>query len=589
MNPVTNASMIPAQLSSQLLWHGTKRAEAICSNGFAFFGKHALFENPAAAGPNVDIGFFGSGIYFTNSAQYAAMYSANKVGGTLLLAWVSMREPYPVVSDTPVPKEGTDMTRLRGKGAYKNYNAHYIPVTSTDPADPENMIFHPCHRFEKPAWDEYVVFHTAQTLACFQVELGVDFPAAISPVGGVSPGAGPGAPANSVENLLDKLLELLDCSEVQADKELASLLSSKSDAIASLNLKSALSTQDQEFYNWTLKLLDPAGKPRNLVKQKLMQKPTASPPKLEGKGAGSVSALTEETIEALYKQASAGDVEALQKLRQQAEAGVAFAQCILGFMHANGRGIAKDEREAVRLYQLAAAQGNAFAQCNLGNMHRDGRGVAKDEREAVRLYQLAAAQGNAFAQCNLGYMYEEGQGVAKDEREAVRWYQLAAAQGNALAQNNLGLMYANGRGVAKDEREAVRWFQLSAAQGHAQAQCNLGSMYGEGQGVAKDVSEEIKWYQRAAAQGHAAAQYNLGTMYLNGQGVAKDELEAVRLYKLAVAQGHAAAQCNLGVMLGNMYRDGRGVAKDEREAVRLYQLAAAQGDAYAQQALKRLG
>jgi TPR repeat protein len=47
----------------------------------------------------------------------------------------------------------------------------------------------------------------------------------------------------------------------------------------------------------------------------------------------------------------------------------------------------------VRLYKLAADQGYAQAQVNLGVMYERGRGgLAKDEREALRLYKLAADQ-----------------------------------------------------------------------------------------------------------------------------------------------------------------------------------------------------
>ena len=53
------------------------------------------------ANASTDIGYFGSGIYFTNSARYAAMYAPMV---HLLLSWVSMREPYPVVNDVPHPK-----------------------------------------------------------------------------------------------------------------------------------------------------------------------------------------------------------------------------------------------------------------------------------------------------------------------------------------------------------------------------------------------------------------------------------------------------------------------------------------------------
>ena len=44
-----------------------------------------------------------------------------------------MRTPYPVVSDVKVPGKGKDMVKLEGKGAYQNYNTHYIPVTSIEP------------------------------------------------------------------------------------------------------------------------------------------------------------------------------------------------------------------------------------------------------------------------------------------------------------------------------------------------------------------------------------------------------------------------------------------------------------------------
>ena len=44
---------------------------------------------------------------------------------------------------------------------------------------------------------------------------------------------------------------------------------------------------------------------------------------------------------------------------------------------------------------LAAEQGNESAQYNLGNMYANGRGVPKDDAEAVRWYRLVAEQGYA--------------------------------------------------------------------------------------------------------------------------------------------------------------------------------------------------
>jgi TPR repeat protein len=56
----------------------------------------------------------------------------------------------------------------------------------------------------------------------------------------------------------------------------------------------------------------------------------------------------------------------------------------------------------VHLHILAqlplAKQGNADAQNNLGAMYANGKGVSKDDKQAVYWYQKAAAQENTGAQ-----------------------------------------------------------------------------------------------------------------------------------------------------------------------------------------------
>ena len=96
-------------------------------------------------------------------------------------------------------------------------------------------------------------------------------------------------------------------------------------------------------------------------------------------------------------------------------------------------------------------------------MYADGRGVPRDEAEAVRWFRKAAEQGLAPAQSILGEMHAAGQGVTQDEAEAVRWVHLGAEQGHAPAQASLGAMYEQGRGVAQDYAEAQRWYQRAAA------------------------------------------------------------------------------------------------------------------------------
>ena len=82
-------------------------------------------------------------------------------------------------------------------------------------------------------------------------------------------------------------------------------------------------------------------------------------------------------------------------------------------------------------------------QFNLGVMYENGRGVEKDEAEAVKWYRKAAEQESAVAQFYLGVMYANGRGVAKDEEEAVKWYRKAAANGFDPAKKALERMNRN--------------------------------------------------------------------------------------------------------------------------------------------------
>lgn len=151
-----------------------------------------------------------------------------------------------------------------------------------------------------------------------------------------------------------------------------------------------------------------------------------------------------------------------QEYKANAEKGDVEAQNSLGVCYANGRGVAKDEREAVKWYRKVAEQNLASGQFNLGLSYVAGRGVEKDHAEAVKWFRKAAEQNDARAQYNLGVCYDLGQGVEKDYTEAITFYRLAAEQGHDRAQNNLGLSYEEGNGVEKDRVEAYAWYNLAA-------------------------------------------------------------------------------------------------------------------------------
>ena len=160
---------------------------------------------------------------------------------------------------------------------------------------------------------------------------------------------------------------------------------------------------------------------------------------------------------------------------------------------------------ALRLFQPLAERGDASAQCNLGVMYEQGRGVAQNYREAMKWFRLAAVQGNASAQSNLGVMYYKGQGIAQDYGEAMRWYRLAAGQRNPEAQFNLGVMFEEGRGIAQDRVRAHMWFNLAAAHFPAADSRDRNAAVTSRDAVASNMTaEELTDAQRLAREWKAA-------------------------------------------------------------------------------------
>jgi hypothetical protein len=119
----------------------------------------------------------------------------------------------------------------------------------------------------------------------------------------------------------------------------------------------------------------------------------------------------------------------------------------------------QDYATAFALMRPLADQGVAKAQYDLGFMYAEGQGVAQDYAEAARWYRLAADQGHVTAQFNLGVMYAEGRGVAQDYVQAHMWFYLAAAQGDATAFKNRNSIAAKmiSAQIAEAQRLARDW------------------------------------------------------------------------------------------------------------------------------------
>ena len=122
---------------------------------------------------------------------------------------------------------------------------------------------------------------------------------------------------------------------------------------------------------------------------------------------------------------------------------------------------------ALREIRPLAEEGDGDSQYGLGLLYKSGRGVARDDGQAVKWFRKSAGQGNAKGQYGLANMYRAGRGVGQDHAQAVKWYRKAAEQGQINAQHNLGLMYFFGYGVPKDVAESYFWWIAATRAGHA--------------------------------------------------------------------------------------------------------------------------
>ena len=115
----------------------------------------------------------------------------------------------------------------------------------------------------------------------------------------------------------------------------------------------------------------------------------------------------------------------------------------------------------MRWLRKAAEQGYVPAQHGLGFLYAKGRGVPRDDAEAVVWYREAAEQGYVVSQFRLGAMYAKGGGVPQDYVQAHNWYNLAASQGDATARNNRDRLAEKmtPADISKAQRMAREWLE----------------------------------------------------------------------------------------------------------------------------------
>ncbi len=119
---------------------------------------------------------------------------------------------------------------------------------------------------------------------------------------------------------------------------------------------------------------------------------------------------------------------ALAKWRPLAEQGSSAAQLFVGFMHANGQGVAKDDARAVYWYSEAAERDNMVAQVRLAIMYRDGTGTDADRVRALMWARMAGRSEH--------HMQKVAQALQRSLEKTMTADEIAAAEEMFHAQSN---------------------------------------------------------------------------------------------------------------------------------------------------------
>ncbi|UCB54646.1 MAG: SEL1-like repeat protein [Thiotrichales bacterium] len=120
-----------------------------------------------------------------------------------------------------------------------------------------------------------------------------------------------------------------------------------------------------------------------------------------------------------------------------------------------------------------AKKGNAEAQYKVGEMYESGRGVAKNQVEAMRWINKAAAQGHQAAGYKLLYYDLKKNGVTAANKPELIDLQNAAKAGDGYAQYYVGLMHSRGVGLRRNSTVALDWLNKASLVGVTAAEAEI--------------------------------------------------------------------------------------------------------------------
>lgn len=175
--------------------------------------------------------------------------------------------------------------------------------------------------------------------------------------------------------------------------------------------------------------------------------------------------------------------------------------------------MAKDYKTSAEHFRQLADFGLPEAQARLGRQYLSGRGVVKDPRKALALFELAeSADGGtqyakdlASAKTRIGTMALEGELETISPSAGLAMLKEAASLGSPQAMFELGKAYEKGLSVPQDVVKALDYYKMAGALGYGRADYSRAYIYEKGMLVEQDISRAINLYSSAMKKGYAKA------------------------------------------------------------------------------------
>lgn len=172
----------------------------------------------------------------------------------------------------------------------------------------------------------------------------------------------------------------------------------------------------------------------------------------------------------------------------------------------------------LKTYRSLAEENYPAAMLVLGIYYENGRrGLSKDLKKAISLYESAYKAGNLAAGINLAAIYFNNDGNSDDYENPPRALNLYLnlektnqdILGMKVMYERLGHLYILGRGIEHDGSKSRHYLNLAVKKKSSWALFLLGRSYQEGYSVTVNLSRAANYFEKAADAGYYSALNNL--------------------------------------------------------------------------------